>query len=1323
MKKAKIVLLPLLAMSAMALSSCTKDDISSLFELGDSLAETDSNLQSQIDDLKNEIAGLKSQIASLREEMNGAIETAKADYNSKIDTINQQISLLQQDLRNLQTQLAEDKEAIENDYNTKISNLKTYIDGKVGELNNKIVEDEQALATLKDKHNTDKAALQQDYNAKIDALSTSASEMRQELQNDYNTKITNLTNKLASDKQELFDDYSAKLAVLSESEEEARQALKDDYEAKLEALETKHDSDKEDIEEDYNSKLADLEETFNDGMEELETDYNSKISELNTAFNTAKTNLQEQITTNKDAVDAFKTQYANEKAALELDYNTKINNLRTTYEAKVAEIEANIVLANTAIETLQNELRAQIAMVQADYQSQINALTSRVADLENVEVHTVTFDTLGGSQVESAIVEHGEKVSKPADPTKPGYTFDGWEYEGEPWVFYGYAITEDITLIASWTAIDYIVIFQNDDGSVLETQTPVHYGDSVTYHGEIPVKPNPEDHYIYTFNGWDIDITNITGNTIAIAQYSEEYAPYTAKFLDESNSVIYSTLVREGETATFGGETPTKPSDLDLQIQYQFAGWDEISRTNDEIIYKVHFESCTNGLVFEGNSVYQYTGSSTSVTIPAYWNGFAITNISEQAFESTNVEQVNISSGITSISEWAFANCASLRVVNFPNSMMTIGNNAFQGCSSLNNINLPDGIVSIGNGAFYNCSSLTEITIPDSVTSLGDSVFWNCSSLISATLPNNLTEIYDCLFGGCSSLTEITIPDSVTSIGPSAFTSCGSLESIVIPDSVEYIWYGAFNYCEKLTIYTQREFKPKTWQADWSGDSLVVWGYESNITVGDYTYALSSQNGIKKAALIDYNRSIEHFEVPEEVNGYNLSSINMSIFKYNTTLKTIVLPNCVNVINNQMFIGCSLLESIVIPDGITSIGNMAFYDCSALFEVTIPSSVTYVGDYAFYSRSAIRATFKSVTPPEMGDHIFSGNYDSIIYVPCLGLSSYQNLLSNSNRVEPTHSYSETIVEPTCLANGSRTLTCTDCGHVETTTIPMLDHEWGEWEVVSPASCDGSGLRKRTCSVCGTEETEILTAEHDYQLVDSNTDVAVYKCSRCDAACLGFNTSDLTDESKNRLVFDGDGGARFWGRPIGNALPLLEDGSSINCEDGECVYDKSETGDFFELVFDLTEEQAALLQNCMLYCDAKPASYLNGTDFWAYGRSNEEWTPGYYIDDDPTHLQFESDGVTPVMADVLDENGTPTGEQVQMGKRVSDYRYVLYVDGEVKDFDDSITNPTHGNNSNMIREEFIVPYTFCLHSGTNRISLHMAGGYRSIFYNFTFRSIA
>jgi len=68
------------------------------------------------------------------------------------------------------------------------------------------------------------------------------------------------------------------------------------------------------------------------------------------------------------------------------------------------------------------------------------------------EEFTVTFDSNGGSSVESQVVEKGDMAVEPVDPTREGYDFEGW-YLGEEEYDFGTEVTKDITLKAEWTLV------------------------------------------------------------------------------------------------------------------------------------------------------------------------------------------------------------------------------------------------------------------------------------------------------------------------------------------------------------------------------------------------------------------------------------------------------------------------------------------------------------------------------------------------------------------------------------------------------------------------------------------------------------------------------------------------------------------------------------------------------------------------------------------------------------------------------------------------------------------------------------------------------
>lgn len=82
---------------------------------------------------------------------------------------------------------------------------------------------------------------------------------------------------------------------------------------------------------------------------------------------------------------------------------------------------------------------------------------------------------------------------------------------------------------------------------------------------------------------------------------------------------------------------------------------------------------------------------------------------------------------------------------------------------------------------------------------------------------------------------------------------------------------------------------------------------------------------------------------------------------------------------------------------------------------------------------------------------------------------------------------------TCTEEGLQERTC-ECGETETEAIPAAGHSFGEWETVKEVTCTEDGEEKRTCSVCG--ETETRTAKSEGHSFAPATLFAPKTCSRC-----------------------------------------------------------------------------------------------------------------------------------------------------------------------------------------------------------------------------------
>ena len=140
----------------------------------------------------------------------------------------------------------------------------------------------------------------------------------------------------------------------------------------------------------------------------------------------------------------------------------------------------------------------------------------------NINTYDVTFDTAGGSAVDSQSVEYNLAAASPEVPVKTGYTFAGWYRDAECTEAYDFTtpVTENIMLYAKWNLNTYRVTFDTAGGSAVESQS-VEYN-SAAVSPETPVKTG------YTFAGWyrDAECTEIYDFTTPVTENITLYAKW-----------------------------------------------------------------------------------------------------------------------------------------------------------------------------------------------------------------------------------------------------------------------------------------------------------------------------------------------------------------------------------------------------------------------------------------------------------------------------------------------------------------------------------------------------------------------------------------------------------------------------------------------------------------------------------------------------------------------------------------------------------------------------------------------------------------------------
>lgn len=157
------------------------------------------------------------------------------------------------------------------------------------------------------------------------------------------------------------------------------------------------------------------------------------------------------------------------------------------------------------------------------------------------------------------------------------------------------------------------------------------------------------------------------------------------------------------------------------------------------------------------------------------------------------IREVEISDGITVISDNCFSGAYILKNITLPDSLEVIGDYAFKDCNGIINIMLPKRLNRIGIAAFDRCAALANIYFSSGKVTLEESAFAHCVSLVNVIIPDGVSEIPNQCFSECRSLSNIYIPSSVKKIGSYAFHSC-KLSSVVFAENstLETIEPGAF---------------------------------------------------------------------------------------------------------------------------------------------------------------------------------------------------------------------------------------------------------------------------------------------------------------------------------------------------------------------------------------------------------------------------------------------------------------------------------------------------------------------------------------------------
>ena len=362
--------------------------------------------------------------------------------------------------------------------------------------------------------------------------------------------------------------------------------------------------------------------------------------------------------------------------------------------------------------------------------------------------------------------------------------------------------------------------------------------------------------------------------------------------------------------------------------------------------------------IIEG-SVFSNCTKLSEVKWPA-----GLKKIGGDAFEYTDLRELQLPGNLESVGSWAFECCKNLESVKFTYNnkvgfKLEIGYAAFKGCTSLWKVSLSENVKELPSELFSGCSSLEILEIPESVTKLGDYMiqgtaiqsiqipqnvsqatgydnnrygpFSGAEYLKTVTFEEGMERIPNLILTKATKVTKIIIPSTVREIGGSAFSGCTSLVDIVLPDNIEIIEGSVFSNCTKLSEVKWPAGLKKIGGDAFEYTDLRELQLPGNLeSVGSWAFECCKN---LESVKFTYNNKV----------GFKLE-IGYAAFKGCTSLWKVSLSENVKELPSELFSGCSSLEILEIPESVTKLGYYMIQG-TAIQSIVIPKQTAQVVTY------------------------------------------------------------------------------------------------------------------------------------------------------------------------------------------------------------------------------------------------------------------------------------------------------------------------------------------------------------------------------------------
>lgn len=306
--------------------------------------------------------------------------------------------------------------------------------------------------------------------------------------------------------------------------------------------------------------FEDLEITSDYDFDLTETEILNKINEKSNYEYTFSIFVSfEEFINDKEVIDDYENSIQKYTVTFDTDGRNEIFGLKVTENELVTKPEDPTKEGYRFIEW-------QLDGKTFDFDTKVTQDITLKAKWEKVITYTVTFDTDGGSNINSIAVEKNDTINKPSNPTKEGYDFVEWQLNGKKFNF-NTKITKDITLKAVWKKFDptikkYTVTFNTDGGSSIESE--------IVEENNVLEKPSNPTKEGYNFVEWQLngekfDFKTKIASDITLKAVWKEIIKYTVTFDTDGGNNVNSITVEENNTIN----KPSNPA----KEGYDFVEW------------------------------------------------------------------------------------------------------------------------------------------------------------------------------------------------------------------------------------------------------------------------------------------------------------------------------------------------------------------------------------------------------------------------------------------------------------------------------------------------------------------------------------------------------------------------------------------------------------------------------------------------------------------------------------------------------------------------------------------------------------------------------